>query len=300
MLVLTILGNNSAIPAFGRHPTAQVLQTDNDSFLIDCGEGTQTQLTKYKIRRSKITAIFISHLHGDHYFGLIGLITSMSLLGRTQPLNIYGPTALEQIINLQLSVANTTLSFPLYFYSLTEEKVIFDNNKITIECFRVQHRIECWGFLFNEKKKPRKVDADRAKSHEIPEAYFGKLQQGEDYVTKRGTIIPNAEVTVAATKAKRYAYCADTIFDKDLVPKIKEVDVLYHEATYLKDLEERAASRYHSTTHQAATIAKLGDVKKLIIGHFSSKYETVDDFLKEAKEVFENTEMGLEGICYRI
>ncbi len=300
MLVLTILGNNSAIPAFGRHPTAQILQTDNDSFLIDCGEGTQTQLTKYKIRRSKITAIFISHLHGDHYFGLIGLITSMSLLGRTQPLNIYGPTALEQIINLQLSVANTTLSFPLYFYSLTEEKVIFDNNKITIECFRVQHRIECWGFLFNEKKKPRKVDADRARSYEIPEAYFGKLQQGEDYVTKRGTIIPNVEVTVAATKAKRYAYCADTIFDKDLVPKIKEVDVLYHEATYLKDLEERAASRYHSTTHQAATIAKLGDVKKLIIGHFSSKYETVDDFLKEAKEVFENTELGLEGICYRI
>lgn len=300
MLVLTILGNNSAIPAFGRHPTAQILQTDNDSFLIDCGEGTQTQLTKYKIRRSKITAIFISHLHGDHYFGLIGLITSMSLLGRTQPLNIFGPTALEQIINLQLSVANTTLSFPLYFYSLTEEKVIFDNNKITIECFRVQHRIECWGFLFNEKKKPRKVDADRARSNEIPEAYFGKLQQGEDYVTKKGTIIPNAEVTVAATKAKRYAYCADTIFDKDLVPKIKEVDVLYHEATYLKDLEERAASRYHSTTHQAATIAKLGDVKKLIIGHFSSKYETVDDFLKEAKEVFENTELGLEGICYRI
>ncbi len=300
MLVLTILGNNSAIPAFGRHPTAQVLQTDNDSFLIDCGEGTQTQLTKYKIRRSKITAIFISHLHGDHYFGLIGLITSMSLLGRTQPLNIYGPTALEQIINLQLSVADTTLSFPISFYSLTEEKVIFDNNKITIECFRVQHRIECWGFLFNEKKKPRKVDADRARSYEIPEAYFVKLQQGEDYVTKRGTIIPNVEVTVAATKAKRYAYCADTIFDKDLVPKIKEVDVLYHEATYLKDLEERAASRYHSTTHQAATIAKLGDVKKLIIGHFSSKYETVDDFLKEAKEVFENTELGLEGICYRI
>ena len=300
MLVLTILGNNSAIPAFGRHPTAQILQTDNDSFLIDCGEGTQTQLTKYKIRRSKITAIFISHLHGDHYFGLIGLITSMSLLGRTQPLNIYGPTALEQIINLQLSVANTTLSFPLYLHSLTEEKVIFDNNKITIECFRVQHRIECWGFLFNEKKKPRKVDADRARSYEIPEAYFGKLQQGEDYATKMGTIIPNVEVTVAATKAKRYAYCADTIFDKDLVPKIKEVDVLYHEATYLKDLEERAASRYHSTTHQAATIAKLGDVKKLIIGHFSSKYETVDDFLKEAKEVFENTELGLEGICYRI
>jgi ribonuclease Z len=300
MLALTILGNNSAIPAFGRHPTAQVLQTDNDSFLIDCGEGTQTQLTKFKIRRSKLTAIFISHLHGDHYFGLIGLLTSMGLLGRTQALHLYAPQPLEQIINLQLSVADTVLPYSLHFHPLSNECVIFDNSKLTVECFKVQHRIECWGFLFREKKKPRKVDAERAKNYEIPEAYFGKLQLGHDYTNKRGTIIPNEEVTIAATKAKSYAYCADTIFDETLVEKIKDVDLLYHETTYLKDLEERAASRYHSTTHQAATIAKLGNVKRLIIGHFSSKYETVDEFLVEAKEVFENTELGLEGSCYKI
>jgi ribonuclease Z len=300
MLALTILGNNSAIPAFGRHPTAQILQTEHDSFLIDCGEGTQTQLTKYKIRRSKINAIFISHLHGDHYFGLIGLLTSMGLLGRTQDLHVYAPQALHQIIELQLSVADTVLPYPLHFHTLEKEAVIFENNKIVVECFAVQHRIECWGFLFKEKKKPRKIEVDRAKSYEIPEAYFGKLQQGHDYVNKRGTIIPNEEVTTAATQVKSYAYCADTIFDEKLVEKIKNVDLLYHETTYLKDLEERAASRYHSTSHQAATIAKLGKVKKLLIGHFSSKYETVDDFLIEAKEVFENTELGLEGSCYKI
>jgi ribonuclease Z len=300
MLALTILGNNSAIPAFGRHPTAQILQTENDSFLIDCGEGTQTQLTKYKIRRSKINAIFISHLHGDHYFGLIGLLTSMGLIGRTQDLHLYAPQTLQQIIELQLSVANTTLPYPLHFHALDKEGIIFENNKVTVECFSVQHRIECWGFLFREKKKPRKIDADRVKSYEIPEAYYGKLQQGHDYVNKKGTIIPNEEVTTAATLAKSYAYSADTIFDEGLVEKIKNVDLLYHETTYLKDLEERAASRYHSTTHQAATIAKLGNVQKLIIGHFSSKYETVDEFLIEAKEIFENTELGLEGSCYKI
>jgi ribonuclease Z len=300
MLALTILGNNSAIPAFGRHPTAQILQTENDSFLIDCGEGTQTQLTKYKIRRSKINAIFISHLHGDHYFGLIGLLTSMGLLGRTQDLHLYAPQPLQQIIQLQLSVADTTLPYPLHFHALDKEGIIFENNKVTIECFAVQHRIECWGFLFREKKKPRKIDADRVKSYEIPEAYFGKLQQGHDYTNKRGTIIPNEEVTTAAAPAKSYAYCADTIFDERLVEKIKNVELLYHETTYLKDLEERAASRYHSTTHQAATIAKLGNVQKLIIGHFSSKYETVDEFLIEAKEIFKNTELGLEGSCYKI
>ncbi len=205
MLALTILGNNSAIPAFGRHPTAQILQTENDSFLIDCGEGTQTQLTKYKIRRSKINAIFISHLHGDHYFGLIGLLTSMGLLGRTQDLHLYAPQPLQQIIELQLSVADTVLPYPLHFHGLEKETIIFENNKITVECFAVQHRIECWGFLFREKKKPRKIDADRAKSYEIPEAYFGKLQQGHDYVNKRGTIIPNEEVTTEASPAKSYA-----------------------------------------------------------------------------------------------
>ena len=300
MLALTILGNNSAIPAFDRNPTAQVLQTLEESYLIDCGEGTQMQMMRYKIRRSKISHIFISHLHGDHYFGLIGLLTSMSLLGRTQDIYLHAPAALEEIINLQLKVSDTHLSYPLHFRELKTEGIIVDDKKLTVECFKTQHRIECWGFLFRQKKNPRKLDAARAKTYEIPAAFYEKLQRGEDYVTKKGTIIPNEEVTTAAPNAKAYAYCADTIYDESLIEKIKGVDLLYHEATYLKDLAERAAARFHSTTVQAAAIAQKAGVKKLLIGHFSSKYETLDEFLTEAVEVFECTELALEGVCYTI
>ena len=300
MLALTILGNNSAIPAFDRNPTAQILQTLEESYLIDCGEGTQMQMMRYKIRRSKISHIFISHLHGDHYFGLIGLLTSMSLLGRTQDIYLHAPAALEEIINLQLKVSDTHLSYPLHFRALKSEGLIVDDKKLTVECFKTQHRIECWGFLFRQKKNPRKLDAARAKTYEIPAAFYEKLQRGEDYVNKKGTIIPNEEVTTAAPNAKAYAYCADTIYDESLIEKIKGVDLLYHEATYLKDLAERAAARFHSTTVQAAAIAQKAGVKKLLIGHFSSKYETLDEFLTEAVEVFECTELALEGVCYKI
>ncbi len=300
MLALTILGNNSALPAFDRYPTAQIFQTGEENFLIDCGEGTQMQIAKYKIRRSRITRIFISHLHGDHYFGLIGLITSMSLLGRLHELHLHAPKALEEIIKLQLKVADTTLSYKLHFHALKKEELIVDDKKITVECFKVKHRIECWGFIFREKKNPRKINAEAVAQHNIPAAFYEKLQQGIDYTNKNGTIIPNKELTTAASKGKSYAYCADTIYDESLVEKIKNVDLLYHEATYLKDQAERAASRYHSTTIQAAAIAALGNVKKLIIGHFSSKYEVLDDFLPEACEVFENTELAIQGVCYKI
>lgn len=300
MLALTILGNNSALPAWDRNPTAHILQSFEECYLIDCGEGTQTQMVKYKIRRSRLNHIFISHLHGDHYFGLIGLLTSMSLLGRTQPLHLHAPAALEQVINLQLSVAGIKLSYQLYFNAITAEMIIVNDNKIIIESFKVKHRIECWGFLFTEKKNPRKIDNDRAKAYEIPKTFYEKLQKGEDYITIKGTIIPNEEVTIAGIKPKRYAYCADTIYDETLIEKIKFVDLLYHEATYLKDLEQRAAERFHSTTIQAAAIAKKGEVKKLLIGHFSSKYEMLDEFLTEATEVFENTELALQGVSYRI
>jgi ribonuclease Z len=300
LLALTILGNNSAIPAFDRNPTAQILQTPEESFLIDCGEGTQLQMSRYKIRRAKISRIFISHLHGDHYFGLIGLITSMGLLGRTLDLHLHAPSQLEEIINMQLRVADTKLPFQLIFHPLKTQGIIVDDQKISVRCFNVKHRIECWGFIFQQKKNPRKIDAVKVKSYEIPEAFYPKLQQGEDYVTKKGTIIPNDEVTSAAPKAKSYAFCADTIFDASLAEKVKGVDLLYHETTYLKDLQERAAARFHSTTVQAAAIAGLAGVTKLLIGHFSSKYETLDAFLSEAKEVFKETELALEGVCYRI
>lgn len=300
MLALTILGNNSAIPAFGRNPTAQVLQTQEDIFLIDCGEGTQMQISKYKIRKSRISHIFISHMHGDHYFGLIGLLTSMSLLNRTQDLHLHAPPLLKEVIDLQLNAANTTLTYKVHFHPLNNEGVIANTNKISVGCFKVKHRIECWGFIFNEIKKPRSIDAERVRSYEIPASFYEQLQKGEDYITKKGTIISNEELTIAASKPRSYAYCADTIYDESLALKIKGVDLMYHEATYLKDQHARAAKRFHSTTVQAAEIAKLAAVKKLLIGHFSSKYELLDEFLNEAKEVFENTELALEGSCFKI
>lgn len=300
MLALTILGNNSAIPAFGRNPTAQVLQTQEDFFLIDCGEGTQSQMSKYKIRKSKISHIFISHMHGDHYFGLIGLLTSMSLLSRTQDLHIHAPALLKEIIDLQLNAANTTLSYQIHFHPLNEPGIIANTNKISVECFKVKHRIECWGFLFREIKKPRSINAGKVKSYEVPASFYEQLQKGADYKTKKGTIIPNEELTNPAPKPKSYAYCADSIYDVTLVDIINGVDLLYHEATYLKDQHIRAAERFHSTTAQAAGIAQKAGVKKLLIGHFSSKYEMLDEFLVEAKEVFEQTDLALEGLCFKI
>ena len=300
MLTLTILGNNSAIPAHGRNPTAQVLQTNDENYLIDCGEGTQNQLTKYKVKKSKISKIFISHLHGDHYFGLIGLLTSMGLLGRSNDLHIYAPALLEQIIHLHLDAANTTLPYQLYFHALKDEGEIANDKKIIVSTFKVNHRIDCFGFLFTEKKKPRSILPDKVKMYEIPEAFYGELQKGNNYVTKKGTIISNEDVTEAAPSARSYAYCADTIYDESICDKIKNADLVYHETTYLKNLEERAAARFHCTTTQAGNIAKIAGAKKLLIGHFSSKYEELHEFLNETKEVFENTEIAHEGVCFKI
>jgi ribonuclease Z len=300
LLALTILGNNSALPAFGRNPTAQVLQTQDEAYLIDCGEGTQMQLAKYKIKRSKITHIFISHLHGDHYFGLIGLLTSMGLLNRTTDLHLHAPGALKEILDLQMDAAKVNLPYTLYFHPLGEECLIADDKKITVECFKVSHRIDCWGFLFREKKNPRHIDPEKVKAYEIPATFYEALQKGQDYTNKKGTIIPNAEVTIPGTVPKSYAYCADTLYNEDLAEKVKGVDLLYHETTYLKDLEEKAIARFHSTTEHAATIALKSGAKKLLIGHFSSKYEELDQFLVETTAIFEQTELALEGVCYPI
>jgi ribonuclease Z len=300
VLALTILGNNSAVPAFGRNPTAQVLQTQDEKFLIDCGEGTQLQLSLYKIKRSRINHIFISHLHGDHYFGLIGLLSSMGLMGRTADMYLYAPAPLKQIIELQLQAADSKLPFVLHFKALEEEGLILDGKKITVECFQTYHRIACWGFIFREKKNPRSIDPVRVLSYEIPAAFYESLQKGADYINKKGTIIPNEEVTLPTSTPKSYAYCADTMYDERLADKVKFVDLLYHETTYLKDLQERAEARFHSTTVQAATVALEARAKKLIIGHFSSKYEELDMFLAETAAIFPNTELALQGVCYRI
>lgn len=300
MFGVTILGNNSAIPAYDRHPTSQVVTLNDQLFLIDCGEGTQMQIARYKIRRSKIHHIFISHLHGDHYFGLIGLITSMGLLGRESELHLYAPAALKDIINLQLSVAVTSLPFPLIFHPLEKEGIIADDPKFQVECFSTKHRIPCWGFIIREKKKPRKILKQKVLEYDIPATYYDRLKDGYDYENKDGEVIKNDAVTFANTPAKSYGYCSDTIYDEGISIKAKNVTVLYHEATYLKNEAEKAAARFHSTSIQAAEIAVKAGVQRLLMGHFSSKYESLDAFLTEAQEVFLNTDLAIEGVTYRI
>lgn len=300
MFGVTILGNNSAIPAFDRHPTAQIVTLNDNLILIDCGEGTQIQIATYKIKTSKINHILISHLHGDHYFGLIGFLTSMSLLNREKPIHLFAPKPLEKIIQLQLEVANTSLCYPLHFHAIEAEGLLFKGNHFLIETFKTKHRIECWGFKILEKKLPRKINKEKVVAFEIPMAYYEALQKGNDYVNKDGKRILNHEVTISNTPNKSYAYCADTIFDEEIIDKIKAVNLLYHEATYLMLDEEKAAKRFHSTSAQAATIAKLAQVNCLLLGHFSSKYEKLDEFLKEAKTVFEKTSLAIEGVTYKV
>ncbi|WP_121354293.1 ribonuclease Z [Flavisolibacter nicotianae] len=300
MLSVTILGNNSAVPAFNRHPTSQVVSHDGTNYLVDCGEGTQIQMIKYKIRRGKITHIFISHLHGDHYFGLIGLINSFSLLSHKQEMHIFAPSPLQQIIEVQLKVANTTLSYPLYFHTLTEPGVLVDNEKIRISCFRTTHRIECYGFLFEEKEGKRKLLIDKVRKHEIPVSFYSSLQAGLDYITPKGVRIKNTDVTANPERGKKYAFCADTRYDENIIPHIYGADMIYHETTYLDSMREKAEERFHTTTKQAALIARKAMVGKLLIGHFSSKYNLLDAFAEEAREVFPDTELALEGITYNI
>jgi ribonuclease Z len=300
MLAVTILGNNSAVPAFNRHPTSQVVTMDGNLFLVDCGEGTQIQMINYKIRRSKISHIFISHLHGDHYFGLVGLINSFSLLGHQQELHVFAPHPLQQIIELQLNEAHTTLCYPLHFHAINGEGVLVENEKFSVKCFPTNHRIECYGFSFHEKKKTRKLNIQKAKGLNIPLEYYDRLKKGEDYVQPDGTVVKYESVTEEASPGKSYVFCADTKYDETLVPHILNADMIYHETTYLDALQERAADRFHSTSKQAALIAKKANVKKLLIGHFSSKYDTLEEFEQEARAVFPNTELALEGVSYKV
>lgn len=300
MFAVTILGNNSALPAYDRHPSAQIVTINDQLLLIDCGEGTQMQLSRYKIRRGKLNHIFISHLHGDHYFGLIGLISSMALLNREQPLHLFAPPGLEEIISLQLKVASTTLPYELVFHPLNDEEVILDTPKFSVEAFHTQHRIPCWGFLIKEKKHPRKLDKEKAINFDIPAAFYPSLKMGYDYTAKDGSVVYNEQVTLPNSPAKSYAYCADTIYDERLIEIAKDVTMIYHEATYLNGMEERAAARFHSTTSQAATIAMNANAGGLLLGHFSSKFEELHDYLKEALEVFPKTQLAIEGVTFRI
>jgi ribonuclease Z len=300
MLGVTILGNNSALPAFDRHPTSQLVTVDDQLFLVDCGEGTQMQLARYKIRWGRINHIFISHLHGDHYFGLPGFIHSMGLLNREQDLHLFAPAPLQAILDLQFKAAESALPFKLHFHALQEEGELIRTEKFVVSCFKTKHRISCWGFRFEQVKAPRKINPEKARIHNVPSSFFDRLKWGADYSNGNGILVRNELVTEPAPKPKSYAFCADTIYDEELVSKVRSVDLLYHETTYLKDLEDRAAARYHATTFQAGMIAKKAEVSRLLIGHFSSKYDRLEIFEQEAREIFPATDLALEGVTYKV
>lgn len=259
------------------------------------------QLNRYKLRPGKISRIFISHMHGDHYFGLPGLLTSMGLMSRTREMHLHGPAELKPILDLQFQASGGPLPYPLYFHPLPDgTALIADNNRISVHCFRVEHRIPCWGFLFREKKNRRKLDPSRIAPYGIPTSFYEKLQNGEDYLTPKGTRVANEDLTLPGTRASSYAYCADTLYLPALANYLQGVDLIYHETTYLKDQTAKAAERYHSTTEQAAQLALAANAGQLLIGHFSAKYEQLDDFLKETQALFPKTILATEGSCIRI
>ena len=295
---LTILGCDSAVPSLERHPTAQLLNANERFFLIDCGEGTQVRLREYQLNFQRINHIFISHLHGDHYFGLIGLICSMHLLGRNKDLHIYAHQELKSIIDLQLSAANTELNYPLFFHPISEtnEQVLYEDEKISISNVILNHTIKCSGFIFKEKKSKRKIIKVRLEQYNIPFDKYNGIKEGADWIADSGEVIKNKELTVENSRAHSYAFCTDTIYNEALIEKIKGIDLLYHEATFKKDLEDRAKETGHSTTYQAATIAKKSAVKNLLIGHFSKRYNNLDELLIESKVKFKNTYLAKSGL----
>ncbi len=296
-----ILGSNSALAANGRYPTAQVLRYDNSSFLIDCGEGTQMRMSKFHVKRSKIKHIFISHLHGDHYFGLIGLLTSYHLMKREAPLTIFAPEPLENIINTQLQASNTVLKYPITYVvtKANKKNQIFENDHLKVFSFPLKHRIPTTGFLFEEKVASRRVDGSKTDILKLSRQQFNALKDGED-ITVNDVVYKNETLTFDPYKSRSYAFCSDTVFYPELSEVISNVDLLYHEATFTKEAVQRALDTYHSTTEQAGEIAKIVDAKQLLIGHFSSKYRELNPVLEETKEVFSNTKLAIEGDTFEI
>lgn len=291
-LKLTILGFNSAIPKKKSAPTAQLLEISNRHFLIDCGEGTQVQLRKAKAKFSKINHIFISHLHGDHVFGLIGLISTLQLLGKETPLRIFGPKGIRDFIMNQLRHTQSTCSFELDFTELEskQSEKIFEDEKVEVFTIPLDHRIYTNGYLFREKPKLRKLNIEAVKNYpEIDICDYQNLKTGRDFQLQNGEIIPNELLTFSPEKSYSYAFCSDTRFKPDIIPIIKDADLLYHEATFLEDLKEMAEYTGHSTAKEAATIAREANAGKLILGHFSNRYKDLSVMLEEARPVFENT-----------
>jgi len=296
-LKVTILGCYAATPRTLTHPTSQVLEIKNHLFLIDCGEGTQVQLRKQKVRFSKINHIFISHLHGDHFFGLPGLVATFRLLGRVNPLHIYGPKGIKEAVTLLLKLGDSWTNYPLHFHELSSQapEVVFEDKKVTVTTIPSDHRVYTNGFLFREKVGSRKLEAQAVEAHGIDSCYFQNIKDGKDAPNKAGEIIPNAQLSSDPKPTKSYAFCSDTAYFPKIIAQIKEVTVLYHESTFLESESDLATKTKHSTASQAAKIAESAGVKSLILGHYSTRYDGLQPFKEEAEVYFKPVLLADDG-----
>jgi len=300
-LEVLILGSGSALPTISANQTSQVVSCGNQHFLVDCGEATQVQLRKNKVKIQQINQVFISHLHGDHFFGLVGLLSTMHLLGRRAELHIFGPKGLDEIVEIQFRNAGSHLSFNMVFHSIEKAgDVLYEDGKVMVTSLPLKHRIPCYGFHFQEKKGLRKLDGQKLVEYNIPVYARKSIAEGQDFRSEEGVIVKNAELTTDPPKPKAYAFCSDTAYYEKLIPFIQEVDLLYHEATFLESERERAKKTFHSTAKDAASIAEKANVKQLIMGHFSNRYKNKDGFLQEARMVFKNTDVAEEGKEYKL
>lgn len=297
-----ILGTNSAIPTVKRNPTAQLVNHNERFFLVDCAEGTQIQLRRYRIKMQRINHILISHLHGDHFFGLIGLISSMHLLGRKKELHLYAPAQLKPILDIQLQVSETELAYPLLFHPIdpAEHREIYEDDKLTISTLPMDHSIPTCGFIFREKQGKRRLKKKIIKTLDIPADQFLKIKEGADFTDSNGRVLKNEEITEQPAIPRTYVYCSDTAYCEAIIPFVEGADLLYHETTFMQDKAEVAAEKKHSTTLDAANIAKKSKVKKLLIGHYSTRYENVEDLLEESKTIFPNTIAAIDGKAHEV
>ena len=294
---LTILGCYAATPRTFSNPTSQILEIKNKVFLIDCAEGTQVQLRKSKVKFSKISHIFISHLHGDHFYGLIGLISTFTLLNRENDLHVFGPKGIKEIILLQLKFSGSYTGYNLYFHELESKEsiTIFEDEKVVVKTIPLSHRVYTNGFLFQEKNTERKLNIEKVEDYNIDKVYFNKIKFGGDITLDDGRVIPNTELSFDPQIAKSYAYCSDTMYDEKILPIIENVDYLYHESTFLESEAHLCERTMHSTAKQAATIALKANVKNLILGHYSTRYGTIDFFKQEAESIFTNVFLADDG-----
>ncbi len=294
---LTILGCYAATPRTITNPTSQDLEIKNQMFLIDCGEGTQVQLRKHKIKFSRINRIFISHLHGDHFYGLIGLISTFTLLNRENDLHVYGPKGIKEIILLQLKYSNSYTSYNLYFHELesNESVLVYEDDNVIVKTIPLKHRVYTNGYLFKEKNLQRKLNIEAVEEYNIEKCYFAKIQNGGNITLENGKEIKNEELTFSPEKEKSYAFCSDTLYDESIIPIIKNVDVLYHESTFLESENHLASRTMHSTAKEAALIAKKANVGTLLMGHYSTRYGDISLFKEEGETIFKPIILADDG-----